>query len=145
MATVAGVALVAAAIGSLALGIIGEAAFQVSTSASYARQDAVAPLVAMALRGVVAFAGMTIAFVAVDGIAVLWVLGLSCSAAMLVSAAWLHAHPAGGDWAAMWARPWRPWRRAFWSRMGWVAWTGSVPAASRWPAPRPARAASRTC
>jgi putative peptidoglycan lipid II flippase len=91
MATVAGVALVAAAIGSLALGIIGEAAFLISTSASYARQDAVAPLVAMALRGVVAFAGMTIAFVAVDGIAVLWVLGLSCSAAMLVSAAWLHA------------------------------------------------------
>lgn len=91
MATVAGVALVAAAIGSLAPGIIGEAAFLVSTSASYARQDAVAPLVAMVLRGVIAFAGMAVAFAAVDGIAVLWVLGLSCSAAMLVSAAWLHA------------------------------------------------------
>lgn len=91
MATLAGVGLVAAAIGSLAPGIIGEAAFLVSTSASYARRDAVSPLLAMALRGVIAFAGMAVAFVAVEGIAVLWVLGLSLSAAMLVSAAWLHA------------------------------------------------------
>ncbi len=48
MASPDGVVLVAAAIGSLGLGIIGEALFIVSMSASYARRDAIMPLQAMA-------------------------------------------------------------------------------------------------
>jgi len=90
MGTAAGMALVAAAIGSLGAGIIGDAAFIISTSASYARRDAIRPLRAMVVRTVIAFAGMAVAASVMQGAAILWTLGLSVSVANLVSAAYLH-------------------------------------------------------
>jgi putative peptidoglycan lipid II flippase len=90
MAEPNGVVLVAAAIGSLSLGIIGEALFIVATSASYARRDTTAPLQAMVVRAVFTFGGMAAALWVMQGTQVLWMLGLSASAANLLGAAFLH-------------------------------------------------------
>jgi peptidoglycan biosynthesis protein MviN/MurJ (putative lipid II flippase) len=90
MATLTGTSLVAAAIGSLGAGIVGEAVFIVSTSASYARRDAVSPFRAMAIRAAVTLVGMAIALSVMRGTTVLWTLGLSLSAANLIAAAYLH-------------------------------------------------------
>jgi peptidoglycan biosynthesis protein MviN/MurJ (putative lipid II flippase) len=90
MATASGRSLVAAAIGSLAMGIIGEAAFLVATSASYARRDATAPLRGMAIRAALAFAGMAVALSVMHDTAILWTLGLTLSGANLIAAAYLH-------------------------------------------------------
>lgn len=104
MASPDGVVLVAAAIGSLGLGIIGEALFIVSMSASYARRDAIMPLQAMAVRAAITFAGMAVALGVVDGSLDIWMLGLSASVANLVGAVILHGKlkavmsPPGGSW-----------------------------------------------
>jgi putative peptidoglycan lipid II flippase len=90
MATLTGTSLIAAAIGSLGLGIVGEAVLIVSTSTSYARRDAVSPFRAMALRAAVALAGMAMALSVMRGATVLWTLGLSLSVANLVAAAYLY-------------------------------------------------------
>jgi putative peptidoglycan lipid II flippase len=90
MATTTGVALIAACIGSLALGVVGEASIVVSTSASFARRDAWAPCRAMAIRLAIAFVGMAIAMRVEDSALVLWTLGLALSAANLSAAAYLH-------------------------------------------------------
>jgi len=90
MATGTGVALVAATIGSLGPGIVGESAFLVATSACYARRDAVSPLRAMVLRATIALAGMAVALSAMEGAAVLVTLGLAVSAGALVAAVYLH-------------------------------------------------------
>ncbi|MGK9170249.1 hypothetical protein KXR53_28365 [Inquilinus limosus] len=90
MASPDGVVLVAAAIGSLGLGIIGEALFVVSMSASYARRDAIMPLQAMAVRVAITCGGMAVALGAVDGPFVIWTLGLSVSAANIAGAVILH-------------------------------------------------------
>jgi putative peptidoglycan lipid II flippase len=90
MATASGRALVAPAIGGLALGIIGETAFLVTTSASYARRDAATPFRGMAIRAALTFAGMAVAFTLMEGSAILWTLGLSLSGADLIAAAYLH-------------------------------------------------------
>jgi putative peptidoglycan lipid II flippase len=89
MATLAGTSLVAAAIGGLGAGIVGDAVLIVSTSASYARRDAVSPFQAMAIRAAVTFLGMAIALSTMRGAAILWTLGLSLSAANLVASAYL--------------------------------------------------------
>jgi putative peptidoglycan lipid II flippase len=90
MATVSGRSMVAAAIGGLAVGIVGETAFLVATSASYARRDATAPFRGMAIRAALAVIGMAIAVSAMHGEAILWTLGLSLSGANLIAAAYLH-------------------------------------------------------
>jgi putative peptidoglycan lipid II flippase len=95
MAGPAGTTLVAVAIAAMAPGILGEAALQVTTSASYARRDAVLPLRAMVLRCALTAIGMALAVLVMDGAAVLWTLGLAFSAASLIAAAYLHARVAG--------------------------------------------------
>lgn len=94
MSSPAGLALVAAAAGSLGPGIIGEAVLIVATSAAYACRDAESPFRAMLCRTLIAFAGMACAMIAFEGIAIIWALGLSFSAATLVSAAYLHLRQA---------------------------------------------------
>jgi putative peptidoglycan lipid II flippase len=91
MADPNGLVLVTSAIGSLSLGIAGEALFIVATSASYARRDAIVPLQAMAVRAALTFGGMAAALWLVQGPLILWTLGLSASAANLVGAAFLHS------------------------------------------------------
>ena len=49
-------------IASLGAGVIGETIAIVATSASYARRDAVSPLLAIAIRAAVVFGGTVIAF-----------------------------------------------------------------------------------
>jgi putative peptidoglycan lipid II flippase len=90
MANPAGVLMIAACITSLGPGVIGDAAVALSTTASYARRDSSIPLRAATVRAAVALTGMALALTAVDGIAILWMLGLSISAANLAAAAYFH-------------------------------------------------------
>jgi putative peptidoglycan lipid II flippase len=90
MATAAGIGLVVASIASLGPGIVGDAAFVVSTSASYARRDAASPLAAMDIRSAITFMGVALAVVVMRDLAVLWTLGIGFSAANLLAAAYLH-------------------------------------------------------
>ncbi|HEV3363281.1 MAG TPA: lipid II flippase MurJ [Acidimicrobiia bacterium] len=85
MDTGSGAALVAAALSGLALGVLGEVAFQVGTAAAYARSDTVTPLRAMVLRSLVSAAGM-VASLAFTGTAALLALGLALSVGTLVGA-----------------------------------------------------------
>ncbi|HYG86286.1 MAG TPA: lipid II flippase MurJ [Azospirillum sp.] len=85
----AGVAMIAACIAGLGPGVVGEALISVSTSASYARRNGLAPLRAMALRAVVALLGMAIALGTMEGIGILFALGLSFSAGNLAAAAYI--------------------------------------------------------
>jgi murein biosynthesis integral membrane protein MurJ len=86
--TDAGTALIAASVGALGVGILGETAFLVATYACYARQDTRTPMRAMLLQLVVCLGGASGALF-VRGPAVLAVLGLSLSAGTLVSAGYL--------------------------------------------------------
>ncbi|HZH27646.1 MAG TPA: lipid II flippase MurJ [Azospirillaceae bacterium] len=90
MTTDAGVAIVAAGIGGLGLGVFGEASMSLLSSAAYARRKVAAPVWAMALRAVVAAAGTGLALGVMDGPSVLWTLGLGQSAGSLLAAAYLH-------------------------------------------------------
>jgi putative peptidoglycan lipid II flippase len=83
-----GVRLVAAALGALAPGIVGEGLFQVLTYASYARGDTAAPLRAAVLQ-VLTFLLLSSASVVVAGPRVLLVLGIAFSVAAAVGAAHL--------------------------------------------------------
>jgi peptidoglycan biosynthesis protein MviN/MurJ (putative lipid II flippase) len=89
MASPAGIELVTAAIGGMALGILGDSFFRVSTSASYARHDASAPLWALTLQAILVMAGMALAVTA-QATAVVWALTLFTSAGNLAAAAVLH-------------------------------------------------------
>ncbi|MEV7627829.1 lipid II flippase MurJ [Actinoplanes sp. NPDC089786] len=86
--TDAGTTLITTALGTLALGIGGETAFLVATYACLAREDTRTPMRAMLLQLGVCLAGASLA-PAVDGPAVLAVLGLSMSAGALISAGYL--------------------------------------------------------
>jgi putative peptidoglycan lipid II flippase len=102
MASAAGVALIAAAIGALGPSVLGESGFFVGTHASYARLDARSPFQAMVVRTGVVIVGLTVAFLFPNGPAVLVVLGLFISAADLVGALYLagrlgRALPATGE------------------------------------------------
>lgn len=109
MAGPAGVTLIAASIGSLGLGVLGEAMMLLSTGASYARRDAIMPLRAMSIRLVIALAGIGLALATTSGTTLLWMLGITLSVANLSAGAFLLwrllrllPHGAGGEgrWAA---------------------------------------------
>jgi putative peptidoglycan lipid II flippase len=86
--TDAGTALIAAALGALGIGVLGETTFLVATYACYARKDTRTPMRAMLLQLVVCLGGASGALF-VDGPALLAVLGLALSAGTLVSAGYL--------------------------------------------------------
>lgn len=81
--------LLALALAGLALGLIGETGFLVSTQAAYARQDARAPFAAMILRVTVSGAGMLVTVIAVDGDAVVLGLGVAIAVGDIASAIYL--------------------------------------------------------
>ena len=86
MATPGGVVLLAVSIASLSGGVLGEAAFVMSTLASYAHDDARSPFRAMAVRATVTVAGAIVALTVAEGAALLLVLGVAISAGNLLSA-----------------------------------------------------------
>lgn len=86
MATPRGVALVVAAVVSLAPGILGAARFHLLYQASYAREDARTPFLSMLLGTAVALLGIPLATLFPAGTAVLVVLGIATSVGQLVSA-----------------------------------------------------------
>ena len=96
MDTANGTAMVAACIGGLGLGVLGEAVLVVATSASYARHDAAAPFHAMALRLAVAVAGIATSLALLDGVPLLWGLAAASSAGSLASAAYLYGRTVRG-------------------------------------------------
>jgi putative peptidoglycan lipid II flippase len=84
--TAAGTALIATALGALAVGVLGETAFLVATYACYAREDTRTPMYAMLVQLVICVGGAGFA-PAVHGPAVLAVLGVAMSAGTVISAA----------------------------------------------------------
>lgn len=90
MATGFGVTMAAVAIGTLAPGIVGDSLFLAATSACYSRNDARTPLIATAWRVVLTMAGIAIAIVFGEGIAVVAILGLTVAVSDLASGFGLH-------------------------------------------------------
>jgi putative peptidoglycan lipid II flippase len=86
MASATGVAMIAASIAALGVGIVGESGFLLCTSAAYARHDVRAPFMAMLIRTGVSVAGMLIVFLWTDGIVSLAGLGLAVSCGNLLGA-----------------------------------------------------------
>jgi putative peptidoglycan lipid II flippase len=113
MRTHEGIALVAAAIAGLGIGLIGDAVLALSTSASYARHDATGPLKAVAIRMAVACAGTALASRTMHGAGLLLALGLSLSIANLCAAAYLH-----GEQLRFLPRLSSPWKRSLLGDLG---------------------------
>ena len=90
MRTPEAIALIAAAISGLGLGIVAESAFVVSTSAAYARHDAASPLQAMMIRLAVLLCGVALAPSAGRDDLTLWHLGLAGAAASIAAALYLY-------------------------------------------------------
>lgn len=86
MSTGLGIALIAASLASLAVGMLGEAGSVIGTHAAYARQDVRSPFHSMVVRIVVSGVGMLVALFFVHGTAVLALLGLSVSAGNIAGA-----------------------------------------------------------
>lgn len=90
MAGSGSVVLVAACIGSLGLGVIGESSLVLTTSAFYARHDAGQPLRAMALRFMIAALGALLTrLLSQSAITLLAGLGMSLAAANLAAGLYL--------------------------------------------------------
>lgn len=83
MSSTAGVAMVTGSLSALALGLVGETLFVISTQAAYARGDARTPLLSMVLQGVVCVALVVPAGLA-DGRALVTLLGGAFAAASVV-------------------------------------------------------------
>lgn len=81
----AGVAMVAASLAALSIAVVGQTAFLIATYASYARKDTRSPLISMLLQAIVCL-GLVSTALFVHGWAVLVVLGLSLSAAVILAA-----------------------------------------------------------
>jgi putative peptidoglycan lipid II flippase len=101
MSTPAGIALIAAFVGSLGIGVIGEAAFTLATPSCYAHKDTVSPLRAMGLRlAIVALGAAIVRLLLPPGLELLWGLGASLALANLLGGAYLcrrllHSLPSG--------------------------------------------------
>lgn len=89
MATPVGVSLVAISLGAVAVGMIGDGVFWVSTNACYARGEAGTPLRAMALRVLLVSLGVVAILSELEGTGVLLALGLTVAAADLAGGAYL--------------------------------------------------------
>ena len=83
MSSAAGIAMVAGSLGALALGLVGETLFVISTQAAYARGDARTPLRSMMLQGVVCVA-LVVPAGLVGGRAMVTLLGGAFAAASVV-------------------------------------------------------------
>lgn len=86
MATDAGVTLVAVSIAAVSLGVLGESVFVAATSASYARRNVRAPLMAMLLRVAVTVVGVTAAIALTQDVGLLVAIGLTISVSNIISA-----------------------------------------------------------
>jgi putative peptidoglycan lipid II flippase len=83
-----GVALIASALAGLALAVVGQTIFMISSYASYALKDTRTPLAAMAVQAVVCLS-LAATSLAVDGTAATAVVGAAFSASVLLSGWWL--------------------------------------------------------
>jgi putative peptidoglycan lipid II flippase len=85
MATPSAETLIAAALASLAIAVVGDAAFTLATQASYAAYDARSPLASMVLRSAVTLTGVGATFASNDPTFVLTTLGLAISAGSVMA------------------------------------------------------------
>jgi len=88
LATVHGVALIASALAGLALAVVGQTIFMISSYAFYALKDTRTPLAAMGLQAVVCLS-LAATSLAVHGTAATAVVGAAFSASVLLSGSWL--------------------------------------------------------
>jgi putative peptidoglycan lipid II flippase len=88
LATDDGVALIASALAGLALAVVGQTIFTISSYASYALKDTRTPLAAMGLQAVVCLS-LAATSLAVHGTAATAVVGAAFSASVLLSGWWL--------------------------------------------------------
>jgi putative peptidoglycan lipid II flippase len=86
-----GTVLLAACIGGLGIGVVGESIFTLVTCSCYARNDKSTPLRAMLLRLVVIGMGVAFARAALVGPQLLWMLGAAVSAGNIAAGAYLHS------------------------------------------------------
>jgi putative peptidoglycan lipid II flippase len=90
MSSPAGIALIAACLGGLGFGMIGEGVFIFASSACYALHDTAGPFRAMAVRlGIAVTIAVTARMTVVSGEALMWTLGASLSIANAVGALYL--------------------------------------------------------
>jgi putative peptidoglycan lipid II flippase len=89
MASADGLALVAAAILGLGVGLLGEAVIILGTAAAYAQRNAMAPFQAMMIRVAVLAMGITLALGTMQGATQLMALCLALSVGNLLGAAYL--------------------------------------------------------
>jgi putative peptidoglycan lipid II flippase len=86
-----GIVLLAACIGGLGIGVVGESIFTLVTPSCYARNDKSTPLRAMLLRLLVIGMGIAVARAALVGPQLLWMLGAVVSAGNIAAGAYLHS------------------------------------------------------
>jgi putative peptidoglycan lipid II flippase len=91
MHSASGTVLLAACIGGLGIGVVGESVFTLVTSSCYACNDKSTPLQAMLLRLLVVATGVGIARSTLAGPQLLWTLGAAIAAGNVVAGAYLHA------------------------------------------------------
>lgn len=84
MSSTIGVAMVSGSLSALALGLVGETLFVISTQAAYARGDARTPLLSMVVQGIVCLALVVPSGFLVDGRALVTVLGGAFGVASVV-------------------------------------------------------------
>lgn len=80
--------LIAVALATVSIAVIGEASLEVSRRASYAYKNARLPFQAMLVRAAVTVVGLSVAFM-LDGLATIAAVGLTVTAGDLASAWWL--------------------------------------------------------
>ena len=90
MDSAGGVTMVAVSLGALSVAVVGQTAFMIATYASYARKDTRSPLRSMLVQAPVCLVLASVSLL-VHGPAVLLVLGLSLSAAIVLGACHLTA------------------------------------------------------
>jgi putative peptidoglycan lipid II flippase len=91
MRSLAGIALLAASIGGLGIGVVGESVFALATWSCYARNNKSTPFRAMVVRLVVAAVGIAIARTVVAGPFLLWTVGAAISAGNIAAGVYLHS------------------------------------------------------
>jgi putative peptidoglycan lipid II flippase len=128
MSTAAGIAMVAGSLSALALGLVGETLFVISTQAAYARSDARSPLRSMVLQSVVCVA-LVVPAGFVHGRALVTLLGGAFAAASVVGGVHLSLR-VRRDLPPATMRLWPSARRTFAASIAMAAVAWSVAAAA---------------
>ena len=107
MSAASGYELISRALTALAVGLLGQTVFFITTQASYARGDTLTPLRSMALQSVVCIGLCAVAVAVADGATLLTLIGAAYAVASLVGGGHVLVRVGGGS-APLLRRMWRP-------------------------------------